>query len=137
MSDNQPDWYETPAATALIEALFKLDAIAASLEQFGAQFGGEDPVCMIGQFREKMGRIGLASSYGRRWEVTGSSATESCFNALGNIRSAWIEAKVGAKWSAATQAETDLLMQGEEDTPSVNDAINAYVRGAINLRRVA
>lgn len=130
-------WYEVPAANALISALFQLDAIASTLEPFASQFGGEDPACVIGSFNQNHAREGLAHGWKRSWQVSGGSATEACYEALGNIRSASIEAQAGAKWATATQTEADQLMQADGDTPTVDQAINAYRRKAVDLRRVA
>lgn len=123
-------WYESPASQALIEALFRLDSIATTLNEHRAELNatGEDPVLATGRFYEGHSRVGLAHDYGRRWMITGAGATEACFNALGGLRSKWIEQQVGAKWGTATQEQANLLMTAEDETPSVQDAINAYVR---------
>lgn len=132
-------WYESPAAQALIDALFRLDSIATSLNEHRIELGatGEDPVLATGRFYEGHSRVGLAHDYGRRWKATGAGATEACFNALGGLRTSWIEKQVGASWSRATNEQANLLLAAEDETPSVDDAINAYQRNLIELRRVA
>jgi hypothetical protein len=125
-------WHDTPAVAALIDAMFALDTITAKLAHHYSAIvaTGEDPAGLIGQVRHNSVRIGLAHGYGRRWETTGASATECCFMALKGLRDRWMDAQLARQFPHpwASQAYGDAALELERDTPTVDSAINDWVR---------